>query len=478
MDARKQQSVAPALGFDQALLPNGWTRDVVLRLDAEGFIQAVERGADAKVRQGVEWTEGSALPGMANVHSHAHQRLMTGLAERSGPSSVDQHDTFWTWREAMFSFVERLSPEQLEAVAAQAYVEMLEAGFTAVGEFQYLHNQPDLSPYAVRAELSLRCLAAARSTGIAITMLPVLYSRGGFDGRALVGGQRRFATTPDQVLEIVQTVAKEMVGHEGHERLGLAPHSLRAVAIEDLREAAHAMRRDHPGAPIHVHVAEQTAEVTDCLAQCSKRPVERLLEEMSGTGTGVDGSWCLIHATHLSDAERSQLAYCGAVVGLCPTTEANLGDGVFAARDYLAEGGRVAIGTDSQIRISVAEDLRQLENSQRLRDRERNVLAGGSDQSTGRRLFDAARAGGARALDQPMSGLEVGQRADIVVLDPDHSRLIGRSADPLIDSWVFAGDSSCVRDVYVGGVLLVQGGRHIRREEVMTEFRARVHELG
>lgn len=481
------------LGFDWALLEDGWARDVVLRVSEEGLITEISTGVATGLRNGANWTAASGLPGMTNVHSHAHQRLMVGLAERSGPGE----DSFWTWREVMYEFAGSLDPEQLEAVAAQAYLEMLEAGFTAVGEFQYLHNQPDGSAYEQSAELSLRCLQAAGTTGIAITLLPVLYQRGGFDGRELRGVQRRFSASSDRLLEMVETIAGVMQSQSdrsSRQRVGIAPHSLRAVALEEVVEAVSAIRKMNRLAPIHVHVAEQLAEIEECQRHTGRRPVEWLLDQMAGAGLPVDGSWCLIHATHLSDTECAGISQSDAVVGLCPTTEANLGDGTFRAREFLSsspgdpqeqgEPGGVsslldhfAIGTDSQVRISVAEELRQLETSQRLRHGMRNVLSPGPDESTGRALYAGCARGGATALNQPTGSLAVGQRADLVVLDPSHSRLVERTQDELVDSWIFAGDNSCVRDVYVGGQRLVENGRHVRAEEVGRRFRAAVRQL-
>ncbi|CAN5379391.1 formimidoylglutamate deiminase [soil metagenome] len=444
--------------FSQALLPDGWHADKVITLDGNGTITAIEAASKDSTEIPVP---GIAIPGMPNVHSHAHQRLMAGLAERAGPGA----DSFWTWRETMYGFALKLGPEDLEAVAAQLYVEMLKSGFTTVGEFQYLHHQPDGTPYGDRAELSLRCLAAADQAEIAITSLPVLYSCGGFGGQPSLSGQRRFINEPGDFLKIFETLERQSAGHPLR-HLGIAPHSLRAVTKDRLEQVMAVIPAN---APIHIHIAEQTKEVDDCLAWSGKRPVEWLLDEFE-----VSSRWCAIHATHMSESETTRLAKSGAVAGLCPTTEANLGDGIFPATAYK---GAMSIGTDSHISVSPAEDLRQLEYSQRLRDRTRNALAGGPGQSTGRSLFDKALAGGAQAMAQKIGRIAVGYRADFVVLDPDHPSLIGRSGDQALDSWIFSGGAPCVRDVYVAGKQVVADRHHIDEERILNAFRATVARL-
>ena len=360
--------------FASALTPDGWKSDVTVAVGADGMIDDVTNGG------GGERISGIAVPAMPNVHSHAHQRFMLGLAERAGPSA----DSFWTWREAMYGFALRLSPEDLEAVAAQLYVEMLKAGFSVVGEFQYLHHQPDGTPYADPAEMSLRCLTAADQAGIAITILPTLYAFGGFGGQPPVAGQRRFINGAERFLKIVDQLSIQVGALS---RVGISPHSLRAVTPDVLREVIAALP---PDAPIHIHAAEQVKEVEDCLAFCGLRPVELLMREFD-----LSGRWTAIHATHMTAAETEALARSGAIAGLCPTTESNLGDGIFPAVDYMRDGGGIAIGSDSHITVSPAEDLRMLEYSQRLRDRTRNALAAGPGQSTGRTLYEAALKGGA-----------------------------------------------------------------------------------
>ena len=452
----------------RALLPSGWAEDVWMRVDDVGVLERVELVAD-EAPEGAIPVRGPVLPGVGNAHCHAHQRLMAGRAERAGPGE----DSFWTWRENMYRFALRLDPEQLEAVAAMAYLEMLEAGFTAVGEFQYLHHDRHGRPYDNVAEMSLRCLAAARSVGLPITILPVLYSRGGFDDRALHRGQRRFDLSGERYLDLVDALRSEL--STGTESWGVAPHSLRAVGMAELQEAVAAARGLDPQVPVHIHVAEQQPEVDDCLSIHGARPTAWLLEQCTGAAA-VDGRWCLIHATHLCAAEVEAVAASQAIVGLCPTTEANLGDGVFPGGPYLAAGGALAVGSDSLVRISVAEELRQLETSQRLSAGRRTVLAE-PESSNGRRLFDAACAGGARALRQPTGTLDVGQRADWIELDPDHPRLVACEEDEVLDAWIFAGDDRCVRGVWIGGDQLVVDGRHVRRERVARRYREVLREL-
>jgi formimidoylglutamate deiminase len=436
------------LRFQSALLPQGWGRDVCVSVDAAGLISAIAIGSTEG-----EPISGIAVPGMANVHSHAHQRLMQGLAERAGPGT----DSFWTWREVMYGFALKLSPEDLEAVAAQAYMEMLCAGFTAVGEFQYLHHQPDGTPYETRAELSLRCLTAAEQVGVGMTMLPVFYSYGGFGGVVPNDGQRRFINEVDGFLEIHAQLEK------GPHQLGVAPHSLRAVTKDKLRAVLQPTPKNQP---VHIHVAEQLKEVDDCVAWNGERPVSYLLDNFA-----VNENWCAIHATHMTDDETVRLAKSGAVAGLCPTTEANLGDGVFPAVSFLKSGGAFGIGSDSHISISPAEDLRMLEYSQRLTHHTRNALAVGLGQSTGRSLFEAAARGGDQALQQNMGAIAVGKRADFVVLDDEHHSLLGRSEDNALDAWIFSGGNACVRDVYMGGNIRVKDREHVHGVSIIKNFK-------
>ncbi len=442
-----------------------WLQNVRIEWDATGTLTAVTPASDP---DGCRTIEGCIVPGIPNLHSHAHQRAMAGLAESQGGRGREEKDSFWSWRTRMYGHLETMTPDDLEASAAQLYVEMVEAGYTAVGEFQYLHHQGDGTPYADPAEMTLRCLAAAREVGIGFTALPVFYAHGGFGGEAPTPGQRRFLHTVDAFLRLVERLEAEISAAEGS--VGIAPHSLRAVAPEELVALVAAF---HGRGPIHLHIAEQLKEVDGCLAWCSQRPVEWLLEHFE-----VDESWCLIHCTHLLDGEVRALAATGAVAGLCPTTEANLGDGIFRAADFLSAGGRIGIGSDSHISISPVEELRWLEYGQRLTTHQRNVLSrkDGTDtepahSSTGRRLLEAVLAGGAQACGRNLGALQPGARADFVVLDTDHPLLAERQGDEILDSWIFSGNRNLVQEVWIGGQPIVQAGRHPRRDVIAARFR-------
>lgn len=376
------------------------------------------------------------VPGLPNLHSHAFQRAMAGLTERRGSET----DSFWTWREQMYRFVERLTPDDLEAIAAQAYMEMLEAGFTWVAEFHYLHNQPDGRPYDNVAEMSQRIVAAAAETGIGLTLLPVFYRQSGFGGKPPSPAQRRFLNDRDSYARLMET---EVPGG----RIGIAPHSLRAVTLDDLKWAAETWA----GQPAHIHVSEQTREVEDCLAAHGRRPIDLLMDTVA-----VDDHWCLVHATHADSGERARIVEAKAVVGLCPITEANLGDGLFEVPEFLNDGGRFGVGSDSNVRLSAADELRTLEYGQRLIRRQRNVL-GAASRSTGRYLFEAAVAGGARA---------VGADDDAVVtLD---NRL--HRGDAVLDHWLFTADNAAIVSVERGGVRLVENGRHRQRARIEARY--------
>jgi formiminoglutamate deiminase len=446
------------LYFETALLPEGWARDVLVEIDGAGVISSVATGASP---EGAE-RAGAGLPGMPNLHSHAFQRGMAGLAEVRGSTQ----DSFWTWRQVMYSFLERMTPEDAEAIAAGLYAEMLEAGFTSVAEFHYLHHAPDGSWYDDPAEMAGRIAAAVRATGIGITLLPVFYANGGFGERPVQDQQRRFASRADTYGRLLEGARAHIRGLP-HAGLGIAPHSLRAVTPESLADVVGA----HGSGPIHIHVAEQTKEVEDCLAWSGKRPVEWLLEHRD-----VGKSWCLIHATHMTPAETKRLAASGAVAGLCPQTEANLGDGIFEGARYLAGNGRLGIGTDSHIRVDVAEEIRTLEYSQRLRDRARNVL-GRDSASTGRLLYGEALSGGAQALQRKAGRIAAGQIADLIALDADHPVLAGRTGDRLLDSWLFSGDRTCIDSVWVAGRKVVSGGRHTARDAIAPRFMAAMRRL-
>lgn len=449
---------------ERALLPGGWASDVLLEVDANGFIAAVTPGsAGEALGEGVERAAGPVIPGMANLHSHAFQRAMAGLAEQA----ANPEDSFWTWRDLMYRFVARLDPPQIEAVATQLYVELVKAGYTAVGEFHYLHHAPDGAPYGDRAETGKRLLAAAQTAGIGITLLPVLYGYGGFGGQPLGPAQARFRNDPEQILEIVAGLKAVASGHP-QIRVGLALHSLRAVTPETQAAAVQGLDSLDATAPLHIHVAEQTKEVEDCLVWCGRRPVAWLLDEMP-----VDARWCLVHATHMEPAETEALARSGAVAGLCPTTEANLGDGLFDGPRYWAAGGAWGIGSDSHVSQSPIEELRWLEYGQRLRDRGRNLLRGpGSAAGIGAQLYRGALEGGARALGRPIGRLAPACRADLLVLDPETPSLQGLEDDRLLDALVFAGNVNPVRDVAIGGCWVVREGWHAAEAQALQGFAA------
>ena len=394
-------------------------------------------------------TSAFTLPGMVNLHSHAFQRGMAGLAERAAAGE----DSFWTWRDVMYRFLLRLTPDDVEAIAAMAYVEMLEAGYTRVVEFHYVHHDIDGRPYANIAEMAERIAAAAAATGIGLTLLPVLYSHGGFGGQPAASGQHRLINDFDQFLKLHEASDKSLA-QLPTAVLGFAPHSLRAVTLQQLTDALACI----PEGPVHIHVAEQEKEVADCLTWSHKRPVEWLLDAVP-----VDQRWCLIHATHMTAGELRRVAASGAVVGLCPITEANLGDGIFPAVDYCNLQGRFGIGTDCNVLISLAEELRTLEYGQRLRDRRRNRLAH-PGMSIGRALFDAALSGGRQAAGSTPTP------ADQVLLDRTRVELAGRSGDTIVDAWIFASARPLIADVIVDGRRVVEGGRHIIRETAEARF--------
>ena len=398
------------------------------------------------------------LPGIPNIHSHAFQRAMAGLAERQGA----RQDSFWTWRERMYGFAARLTPDTLRDIATQLYVEMLEAGYTSVCEFHYLHHQPDGRHYADPAAMSLALVEAAREAGIRLTLLPVLYMAGGFDGRALSERQRRFGHD----LQAYRHLVEALLPHEHATlRIGLAMHSLRAVPETALREVL-ADRPGGAGRPLHIHIAEQVLEVEECIAARGARPVEWLLDHAE-----VDADWTLVHATHLSASEVAALAATPAVVAICTTTEANLGDGLFPLGEFLAAGGRIGVGSDSNVSVSPVEELRWLEYGQRLALRVRNVAASASEPSVGKRLLEAAVAGGRQSVGQG------GQEGDAIVLDGDSPWLAGAQAADLHDRFVFAGNQPLVREVRVGGRVVVTEGRHPQREAIAARFGAAMRSL-
>jgi formimidoylglutamate deiminase len=434
----------------QALLADGWRDDVRIEI-IDGAIAAVTADVAAAAR---DQRHAAVLPGLSNLHSHAFQRIMAGRTERRGPGA----DSFWSWRELMYRMALSLSPDDVEAIAAQAYVEMLEAGFIRVGEFHYLHHDCDGRPYGNIAEMAVRIAAAANAAGIALTLLPVRYASGGFGGQPPTEAQRRFITTRDQFYRLHEASQAAIAGLPDAV-LGVAPHSLRAVNPEELSATVATPK----GGPIHIHVAEQTKEVDDCIAWSGRRPVEWLI-----FNEAVNEHWCLIHATHMNAAETKAVAVSGAVVGLCPLTEASLGDGVFPAVAHRRGGGRFGVGTDQNAEIGAARELQLLEYGQRLTRRARNVLAQ-PNGSTGRALFDAALQGGSQALWAPSSSLAVGARANVFTLKARESDWPLPPHDALLDAWIFSRTIN-VDCVYVRGQRMVEGGHHIKRASIASAY--------
>ena len=459
---------------DHALLPDGWARDVLLGWDDDGALTSVT--ADATAPPDAAHANGPLLPGMPNLHSHAFQRAFAGLSEyRSSSGTSGSADSFWTWRELMYRFARNISPDQLEAIATQLYVEMLQAGYTSVCEFHYLHHDPQGQRYADPAEMSMRLLAAAQRAGIGITLLPVLYQDAGFGGQPPRAEQRRFINGTDALLAIAQRIR----GAPGA-RVGVAPHSIRAVGPQALREVVAGLHAIDANAPVHIHIAEQQQEVDDCVAWSGQRPVDWLLAHAP-----VDARWCLVHATHIGAAERQALAASGAVAGLCPTTEANLGDGVFPAATYMANAGAWGIGSDSHASVDAAEELRQLEYTQRLAQQRRNVLVSDDTGVSSKRqvadhLWLGAVGGGAQASGRAIrgqGGLRVGQQADFVVLDT-RGPLAGLAPSQVLSSHVFANQGrSAVRDVFVAGTQRIRDGEHALQRVACEHFVAARTEL-
>lgn len=445
---------------EQALLPDGWARGVCLTLDQAGIIRQIERGMEPNDARRLP---GPVIPGMANLHSHAFQRLLAGLTE------VASHpdDSFWTWREALYRLANRLTPWQLEAVTRYAYLEILRAGYTSVAEFHYLHHQPDGHGYGCRAELGQRILAAA-DVGIALTLLPVLYTYSDFGGQPPTAAQRRFINDVTSYLSLYDELDRTIAGRP-LTAIGPAFHSLRAVTQTQIRSVLEALPQTDI---IHIHIAEQLREVEACRAWSGQRPVEWLLERFP-----LDERWCLIHATHVSATERVRLARQRAIVGLCPTTEANLGDGVFPAEAFLHAGGRFGIGSDSQVSISVVEELRWLEYGQRLRVKRRNRLWHPDRRSVGDNLYASAADGGGRALGQPVGAIALGRRADLLVLDGDHPMLAGAPVEHLLNRWLFAGGNRLIREVWVAGSCVLSCGHHPREREIAAAFRRVARQL-
>ncbi|KAA8996641.1 formimidoylglutamate deiminase [Affinibrenneria salicis] len=425
-----------------ALLNDGWRRDVLLEWNPEGLLSNVSTAASPP--PGVA-RAGWLLPGMPNLHSHAFQRAFSGLTEYR----QQREDSFWSWRNLMYAFAARISPEQMEIVATWLYSEMLEAGYTSVCEFHYVHHQSDGAPYAEPTTLCRSLLNAAKNTGIGLTLLPVCYQNSGFGGLPPESKQRRFINDSEQFLSLWQQLQAPC--RQQQVRLGVAPHSLRAVTPASLTRLIDGVRRMDAHAPVHIHVAEQQKEVEDCLAWSGQRPVEWLMNNQP-----VDERWCLIHATHMTEPEYRRAAASGAVAGLCPSTEANLGDGIFDFPLWRRHGGRWGIGSDSHVAVSAAEELLLLEYSQRLQRRQRNICADDAQPDVAASLYLGALRGGAQACGRPVAGLAVGQRADMVELDGEHVALAQLPLDNILAGHLFGSSrASALRRVWTGGRLRV-----------------------
>ncbi|RZI75665.1 MAG: formimidoylglutamate deiminase [Variovorax sp.] len=441
-----------------ALLPGGWAKDVVLAWDDAGRLVRVQTDVRAPAEASV--ATGPLIPGMPNLHSHAFQRAIAGLTE----FRAEAQDSFWSWRTLMYRFASRLDPEQLEAIALGLYVEMLEAGYTSVCEFHYVHHAADGRPYADDATLALALMRAAQRAGIGLTLLPVLYQTGGFGGQPPGDGQRRFIRSTDSMLRLLERL-KPLCDAQGT-RLGLAPHSLRAVPPEGLREALAGLHAIDATAPVHIHIAEQTKEVDDCIAWSGQRPVAWLLDHAP-----VDARWCLVHATHMDAGEYRRAAASGAVAGLCPTTEANLGDGIFDLPAWRGAGGAWGVGSDSHVCVNAAEELLMLEYSQRLATRQRNVAADAGQPHVATAMTLQAVKGGAQASGRAVGGLAVGQHADFTVLDAAHPALAKLAAADMLSSHVFASHrTSAIDAVWSAGRPLVQAGRHAIHDSATAGF--------
>jgi len=438
-----------------ALLPQGWAADVLVEIADDGTIAAVDARS---APDGAEIAGGPLVAAMPNVHSHAFQR---GLAGRTGRHSHDRSDTFWTWRDVVYDFLDRIDADALEAVTAQAFVEMAKAGYTTVAEFHYVHHDPEGRPYADLAENAWRVVNAAKTAGIGLTLLPVFYAHAGFGGTAPTRRQRRLVHAPHTFYRLYEALGQAQAQH-GYV-LGIAPHSLRAVTPEELVQV---LKFAAPDAPIHIHVAEQTREVDDCFAWSRQRPVEWLLAQAA-----VDERWCLVHATHMTEREVHGLAQSGAVAGLAPTTEADLGDGTFPAEAYTVNGGRYGVGSDSNTVIDPFMELRQLEWSQRLRLRRRNVLTGEGDVTVGNALWQSAVLGGAQAVGRDTGRIAVGARADLLVLNDDDAALAEQPADCVLDAAIFGPARAPVRHVMSGGRWIVRDGRHPEEAAVARRYR-------
>ena len=442
---------------EKILIGNEWRNNVTISIASNGKILSLESGKDTNADR----LNGVVIPGMVNCHSHAFQRAFAGFSEyRSGSK-----DSFWSWRDIMYRFVAKLSPHDAHIITKFVYIQMLKAGYTSVGEFHYLHHQANGKPYQNPAEMSEQVIEAASAAGIAITHLPVLYSHSNFGEKSPIQAQARFIHSTDAYLRLVEKIQQQYSSISNFS-LGIAPHSLRAVSESQLRKIIPAIRSIDSKAPIHIHIAEQVQEVRDCEAFYGKRPVDWLLDNFE-----TDANWCLIHATHTTQSELVKMAKSGAVVGICPSTEANLGDGIFATQEFVNQQGKFAIGSDSHISINVAEELRLLEYGQRLRKHQRAVLTGDVCSSVGQFLYSQACEAGADAIGQDIGVIGVGKRADFIILNSNHPSLFCKDDSFILDAAIFACDQLPVQDVYVAGRRIIESGHHQQEQNVVDEYR-------
>lgn len=445
----------------RALLPSGWAENVGVQIDDEGYIENITTGGEEECDTSV----GILLPAPVNVHSHSFQRAMAGLTENRGPGLTD---SFWTWRSLMFRFLNQLTPKNIESIATYVQMEMLEAGYATNTEFHYLHHRPGGAEYDQVAEMVERIAAATERSGIGLTMLPVHYQYGGCNKSELKEGQIRFGNTLERFEHLFEN-SKKILGYLPKDTtLGVAAHSLRAVGRKELIELVKLAQKQ----PIHMHLAEQPAEVEEVLATWQKRPVEWVLENLQ-----INDQWCLIHCTQMLSHETRELAQSGAVAGLCPITEANLGDGIFDGLNWVNNGGSFALGSDSNIKISLTDEIRSLEYSQRLKDKSRASLAQ-EDKSTARRIFDKMLIGGAQATNRKTGEIRIGNWADLFSLNDNHVNLLNAQGDNILDCFVFSIGDEIISEVWSAGRHQVQAGLHVDRETIIADYKSTLRELG
>lgn len=458
-------NTTPSRGFhfSHVRTTKGWQQNISAPLDENGFFTALTQDDNP---HNLSRIEGYVVPGGTNLHSHAFQRAMAGLGEIRGNSA----DSFWSWRDVMYKFVAILNPDDLKAIATKLYVEFLKGGFTCVGEFHYLHHRPDGSPYDNPAQMSLSIIEAAQTAGIALTHLPVFYAHSGFGGTEPNSGQQRFVHTIEDYAKLLESLKQHC--QPPLNQIGIAPHSLRAVTPDELTQLQGLRKDILGGGPMHIHISEQMKEVEDCVAYCGARPVEWLLD-----AAPVDDSWCLIHATHMTEDETTNMAKSGAIAGLCPMTEANLGDGIFPGEAFQSAGGRFGLGTDSNIRTNIAEEVQMLEYSQRLLNNRRNILSEQDNPHIGDGLYQLTCSGGATALAQPVGSIAAGKRADFSVLDPQLDGISHDANGRYMDYWLFGAVNRTPGDVYVAGQQVITKGRHKLDQTIDAGYRQTMKKL-